>query len=72
MVQRDSDIPRVNALKTKPKLKSETIPFVITYNPSLPNIAQITNKLFNILYSSQRCRNVFNDLPMVAFRRCSY
>ena len=60
-----------NALKTKTKLKSEATPFVITHDPSLPNIAQIINKHSNILYSSERCSNVFKDLPMVAFRRCS-
>ena len=51
-IQRASDISRVDALKTKPKPKSEITPFVITYNPSLPNIACIINKQWNtVTYS---------------------
>ena len=46
--QRASDISRVDTLNTKPKPKSETTPFVITYNPSLPNIARIINKHSNV------------------------
>ena len=59
MVQRASDVPRTDALKNKPRIQTETIPFVITYNPALPNIARIIHQHSNVLYSSDRCRNVF-------------
>jgi len=58
-IQRASDVPRTDALKNKPRIQSETIPFVITYNPALPNIARIIHQHSNVLYSSDRCRNVF-------------
>ena len=35
-----------------------------------PNIARIIHKHSNVLYSSDRCRNVFKNLPLVAYRRC--
>ena len=47
-----------------------SIPFVITYNPALPNIARIIHQHSNVLYSSDPCRNVFKTLPLVAYRRC--
>ena len=50
--------------------QTETTPFVITYNPALPNLAYIIHKHSNVLYSSDRCRNTFKNLPLVAYRRC--
>ena len=70
-IQRASDVPpRTDALKNKPRIETETIPFVITYNPALPNIARIIHQHSNVLYSSDRCRNVFKNRPLVAHRRC--
>ena len=69
-IQRTSDILRTDALTNKPKTQTETTPFVITYNPALPNLAHIIHKHSNVLYSSDRCRNVFKNLPLVAYRRC--
>ena len=68
-IQRASDVPRTDALKNKPRIQTETIPFVITYNPALPNIARIIHQHSNVFYSSDRCRNVFKNLPLVAYRR---
>ena len=50
--------------------QTETTPFVITYNPALPSLSHIVHKHSNVLYSSDRCRNVFKNLPLVAYRRC--
>ena len=50
--------------------QTETTPFVITYNPALSSLAHIVHKHSNVLYSSDRCRNVFKNLPLVAYRRC--
>ena len=41
-----------------------------TYNPALPNISRIIQKHSNVPYSSGRCKNVFTNLPLVAYRRC--
>ena len=50
--------------------QTETTSFVITYNPALPSLVHIVHKHSNVLYSSDRCRNVFKNLPLVAYRRC--
>ena len=52
-IQRASDISQNNALKPKPKQHIETVPFVITYNPALPNIIlshKNTNTLTCFIY----------------------
>ena len=46
--------------------RTETTSFVITYNQTLSNIALIIHKHFYVFYSSDRCRNVFENLPSVA------
>ena len=69
-IRRASDISRNDALKPKPKQQTDTVPFVITYNPALPNISRIIHKHSNVLHSSGRCKNVFTNLPLVAYRRC--
>ena len=43
--------------------------FITTFNPSLPHISHIIKKHFNLLLSSNQCKNVFQHLPVVAFRR---
>ena len=40
-----------------------------TYNPALPRISNILRKHFNILHSSNRCKDVFKQTPFVAYRR---
>ena len=69
-IQRASDILRTDALTKKPKTQTETTPFVVTYNPALPKVAHIIHQHSNVLYSSDRCRNAFKNLPLVAYRRC--
>ena len=57
-IRRASDISQNNALKPKPKQHIETVPFVITYNPALPNIilSQKIHKHSNMLYLSGCCK----------------
>ena len=69
-IRRASDISRNDALKPKPKQQTDTVQFVITYNPALPNISRIIHKHSNVLHSSGRCKNVLTNLPLVAYRRC--
>ena len=40
-IRRASDISRNATLKPKPKQQTDTVPFVITYNPALPYISRI-------------------------------
>ena len=41
-------------LKTKPKKKTETVPFDIIQNPALVNVSHMTNKQTSLHYSSDR------------------
>ena len=68
-VQRAANIPRIQTLQTKDVNKPKRIPFITTFNPSLPHISNIIKKHYNLLLSSNRCKNVFQNLPVVAFRR---
>ena len=70
-IQRASDILRTDALTNKPKTQTFNHPFRhYLYNPALPNLAHIIINYSNVLYSSDRCRNVFKNLPLVAYRCC--
>ena len=46
-----SDISRNTAPKPKPKQQTDTVPFVITYNPALPNISRIIHKRALFIWS---------------------
>ena len=63
--------PRTDALQTNRHDSINRIPFVVTYNPALPHFSNILRKHFNILLSSDRCRDVFKHPPIVAYRRTS-
>ena len=47
------------------------VPYVITYNPSLPNIGEIINKYWGLLAPSQKSsvKYVFQHKPVLAFKR---
>jgi len=64
---RAANISRTNALETKPKDSNDVIPFVVPYNPALPRISHILRKHFNILHSSNRCKDVFKKPPFAAY-----
>ena len=49
--------------------KPTRVPFITTFNPSLPHISNIIKKHYHLLRSSDRCKKVFPNLPVVAFRR---
>ena len=68
-IRRAADIPRQLTLQTKDINKPKRIPFITTFNPSLPHISNIIKKHFNLLLSSNRCKSVFQHPPVVAFRR---
>ena len=64
-------IPRSKALETSTKQENNRIPFVVTFNPALPNIRQIIFNNVNILRSSQRCKAAFPSPPLISYRRCN-
>ena len=69
--KRATNISRTEALHTNRHDSIDRLPFVVTYNPSLPHISNILRKHFHILLSSKRCREVFKHPPIVAYRRTS-
>ena len=69
-IQRAADISRRLTLQTKDANKPKQIPFILTFNPSLPRISNIIKKHYNLLLSPERRKKAFKYLPVVAFRRC--
>ena len=61
---------RENLLKNKKKKRSNRIPFVVTYNRTLPNLGAIINKHWNILQIDPKMKEKFSDRPILAYRRC--
>ena len=61
-IRRASDIPRRLTLQTKDVNKPKRIPFITSFNPSLPRISNIIKKHYNLLLSSNRCKNVFSAI----------
>ena len=70
-IEKVRQIPRSKALETSMMNQSNRIPFVITFNPALPNIRRIIFNNLNILRSSQRCKAAFPSPPLISYRRCS-
>ena len=58
-IQRAAGIPRRLTLQTKDANKPKRIPFILTFNPSLPRISNIIKKHYNLLLSSERCKKSF-------------
>ena len=69
-IEKVRHIPRSKALETSMKNQSNRIPFVVTFNPALPNIRRIIFNNLNILRSSQRCKAAFPSPPLISYRRC--
>ena len=68
-IARATSISRSDALQYNRRKTSNRTPFILTYNPSLPSISSIIQKHFNLLQSSNRCKNTFKEPPVVAYRR---
>ena len=68
-IRRAADIPGQLTLQIKNINKPKRIPFITTFNPSLPRISHVIKKHFNLLPSSNRCKSVFQHPPVVAFWR---
>ena len=69
--QKASSLSRDEALSETAKHDAKMVPYVITYNPSLPNIGEIINKYWGLLALSQKSsvKYVFQHKPILAFKR---
>ena len=64
------NINRKDTFKRKNRTETaDRVPFVTTFNPGLPNIAQILRKYFHILHSTERCKKAIPNLPIISYRR---
>ena len=71
VVQKASNLTFHEALNTKTTDSQDIIPFVCTYNPSLPNIGKIINQYWGLLKisTSQSVRHLHKSKPIVAYKR---
>ena len=67
--KRVSKYNQSDLLDTKPKTTTGTPVMVTNYNPSNPNIRQLIMTNWNIISNSQDCAHIFQDKPIVGFRR---
>ena len=69
-IRKASGIPRAEALRpSHQQQQQDRVIFSTTYNPMLPNIKERLNALEPILDASERCRQVFKEPPIIAYRR---
>ena len=60
---------RDELLQNNPKEPSSRIPCVLTYSPHLPNIKAAIDKHWNILKINEKMQEIFQEKPMMAYRR---
>ena len=60
---------RKNLLEEKAKQQSNRIPLVLTYNRTLPNVKRAISNNWNLLHINQEFKDVFQEPPILAFRR---
>ena len=65
--QNHTEIP----LTQKTRKKSNRIPFVTTYNRTLPPVAKILRTRWELFHLSSKTKKTFEEPPVKAFKRCS-
>ena len=68
-IKRTENLDRQQLLQTKERSENNKIPFVVTYNRTLPNIKSILEKHWPTLQIDDNLKEVFNEKPMIAFKR---
>ena len=70
-INKVKSLPRSDVLKRKPRSKEplRRVPLVVTFNPKLPPIRDITNDNHHILHTSDRLQRAVPDPPILAYRR---
>ena len=56
-------------LKEKTKKQSNRIPLVLTHNRTLPHVNRATTNNWNLLHINREFKDVFQEPPIVTFRR---
>ena len=68
-LKRVSSLKREDLLTYKEKERMTKIPFITTYHPQLPNIRNNIHKHWNILKINKQLGKIFDEKPIIAYRR---
>ena len=70
-LQKVDRLDRSELLKNKERedKNAKRVPLVVTYSNLLPDVHGIIKKHMDVLYRSTRMKGIFQEPPMVAFRR---
>ena len=69
-INKASQVLRREAIMEKlEQNKLDRVPFVVTYNPLLPNIPKLLQESQTILNASEKCPEVFKNTPLVSYKR---
>ena len=68
-IERTKTLDRKKLLQEKAKKQSNRIPLVLTYNRTLPNVKRAISNNWNLLHINQEFKDVFQEPPILAFRR---
>ena len=68
-IERTKILDRKKLLEEKVKKQSNRIPLVLTYNRTLPNVKRAISNNWNLLHINQEFKDVFQEPPILAFRR---
>ena len=62
-------VPRNEILNKNQTENNEKIPSIVTFNRTLPNLRHIVYKNWYILQIEPKLKEIFKNLPVVAFKR---
>ena len=68
-IRKAAETPRSDLLKEKIKEPATRIPFITTYNRTLPSLNGIISKHWNILQIDRDIKDIFVNKPIIAYRR---
>ena len=67
---RASEIPCNKTLQPSVRKQSKRIPFVVTFNRTLPPTGKILNQTWHILKLNKHLKHLFQQPPVITYRRC--
>ena len=68
-IERTKTLDKKKLLEEKAKKQSNRIPLVLRYNRTLPNVKRAISNNWNLLRINQEFKDVFQEPPILAFRR---
>ena len=63
------NLDRQKLIEEKTKKRNKRIPLVLTCNRTLPNVKRAITNNWNLLHKNQEFKDVFQEPPILAFRR---